>query len=118
MFESPFIIYFSGMLSVIWVYYLRKWYKQWRAKRKEELFTIIGAEKNGWMRAKSISNHEYWRDKSHLIKWRKEISKDLDIEEWIKENIKGSFRTTYISGYKYIRFDNEEDGVAFKLRWE
>ena len=52
-----------------------------------------------------------------MAKWRKDIKDDLEMSIWIEENIKGYFKTEYIYGVRYIKFAEDEDGVAFKLRW-
>ena len=112
------LVYFGGMFSLLGVYYVNKWYTTWKQKRAELKTKIINAEKDGWIKTTSISNESHWSNKNSLKKWKKRITTDIEIQEWIEENIKGGFISTYVYGNRYIKFDDDEDGVAFKLRWE
>lgn len=112
------LVYFGGMFSLWCLYYINKWYTKWKQDRDELKRNIIKAEKDGWIKTKSISDEPQWKNKTNLKKWRKRITADIEIQEWIEENIKGGFTSTYVYGNRYIKFDNDEDGVAFKLRWE
>ncbi len=109
--------YFGGMASLLVISYTRGWYIKWKKKQEELKEKKIRAEKDGWIKATVISGEHYWDNNASLRSWRKKIATDLEVEEWIRENIKGGFHTSYIFGNKYIKFDNDEDGVAFKLRW-
>lgn len=51
------------------------------------------------------------------IYWQESFTTDL--REWLNENVKGQWWHTGTSGYVgcSIIFENEEDAMAFKLRW-
>lgn len=107
-------IFFFGVISTgiaIWAYkaYIRRRDFRQETKRRQKL-----AEKDGWTKTKGF---EHWSDRRRMEKWRETIKDDLEMSIWIEENIKGYFKTERIYGKRYIKFAEDEDGMAFKLRW-
>lgn len=84
-----------------------------RLKEKEKL--LVRSEKDGWI--KTDYEFAHWTDRNRMEKWKKSIKDDLEISLWIEDNIKGYFKVQFIYGIRYIQFAEEDDGVAFKLRW-
>lgn len=64
--------------------------------------------------------HKHWEDYKNNQYWF--ILND-DVEKWIKENLSGDYELDcedhwYDRGTAiYIVFENDEDSMAFKLRW-
>jgi len=107
-------IFLSGMMTVgfaIWAYRV---YIEKRDHRQEVKKRRAAAEENGWIKTKGLT---HWSNRNKMEQWRKEIKDDLEISIWMEENIKGYFKVEYIYGDRYIKFTEDEDGVAFKLRW-
>lgn len=107
-------IFLSGMTSVGLAIWAHKVYTERRDRRRETKRRQTQAETDGWIKTKGF---EHWSDRNRMEKWRKNIEDDLEMSIWIEENIKGYFKTEYIYGARYIKFAEDEDGVAFKLRW-
>lgn len=108
-------IFLFGMVATgvaIWIY---KICVRWKDGRDSKKRFIIKSEKDGWVKTDHLFAH--WSNRKAMGKWRKNIEDDLEMSIWIEENIKDYFRVEYIYGIRYIKFDNDTDGMAFKLRW-
>lgn len=108
-------IFLFGMISTgVAILVTKKFYAR-RDRLKEEQKRTMQLEKDGWIKTKYEFAH--WTDRHRMEKWQKSIKDDLEISIWIHDNIKGHFKVEYIYGIRYIQFAEEDDAVAFKLRW-
>ena len=107
-------IFLAGMVVTgigLWTYSA---YLKWRDNQAYIKETLIKDEKDGWIKIDKFSN---WSTRKNMIKWRENIKSDLEMSIWLEENTKGEFRTEFLYGNRYVKFNKDEDGVAFKLRW-
>lgn len=107
-------IFLSGMIATGVLIWICKECVRKIEQRKDKKSLIIRLEKDGWIKTNGLT---HWSSKKDMNKWREKIKDDLEMSIWMEENIKGYFKTNYSHGAKYIKFAEEEDGVAFKLRW-
>ncbi len=107
-------IFLSGMMTVGFAIWAHRVYIERRDRLQEAKRRQAKAEKDGWIKTEGLT---HWSNRKRMEEWREEIKVDLEISEWIEENIKGYFKVEYIYGKRYIKFAEEEDGMAFKLRW-
>lgn len=107
-------IFLSGMTSVGLAIWAHKVYIERRDQRRETKRRQAQDEKNGWIKTKGLT---HFGNRNKMEQWRKEIKDDLEMSIWMEENIKGYFKIEYIYGDRYIKFAEDEDGMAFKLRW-
>ena len=108
-------IFFFGVISTgVAIWATKKFYAR-RDRLKDEKRRIMRLEKDGWIKTEYDFTH--WTDRKRMEKWQKSIKDDLEMSIWIHENIKGYFNIEYNCGVRYIKFAEEEDAVAFKLRW-
>ncbi len=108
-------IFFFGVISTGIAIKVCKAYIARQDRLKDEKRRIMQSEKDGWI--KSDHDFKYWTNRKRMEKWQNDIKDDLEMSIWIHENIKGHFSFEYVYGIRYIKFAEEEDAVAFKLRW-
>lgn len=108
------VIFLSGMIATGVLIWICKECVRRKELRDNKQALIISSEKNGWIKTDGFT---HWSSKKDMKKWREKIKDDLEMSIWMEENIKGYFKTDYSHGTKYIKFAEEEDGMAFKLRW-
>jgi len=108
-------IFFFGVITTGVAIWARRKFIARQDKLKHKQRRIMELEKNGWIKTKYEFRH--WTDRQRMEKWQKSIKDDLEISIWIHENIKGYFKVEYLYGIRYIQFAEEDDAVAFKLRW-
>ena len=109
------VLFLLGILSTVGLILLRRKYVDWKSLRLTTKRALIRSEENGWM--KTDLTFSGWSDRTRMNKWRREIEEDLELCTWLKENTTGPFKLDWIDGKRYIKFDKDEDGMAFKLRW-
>lgn len=107
-------IFLSGMTATGVLIWICKECIRKIERRKDKKRLIVQSEKDGWIKTDGFT---HWSSRRGMIKWRKKIKDDLEMSIWLEENTKDYFTAEYIYGTRYIKFDKEEDGVAFKLRW-
>lgn len=107
-------IFLSGMISVGFAIWAHRVYIERRDKRQEIKKRQVKAGEDGWIKTKGLTR---WDNKKEMNLWCRNIKDDLEMSIWMKENIKGYFKLEYIYGDRYIKFAEDEDGMAFKLRW-
>jgi len=108
------VIFLSGMIATGGLICFCKECVRRKERRDNKKRLVVRSEKDGWIKTDGFTR---WSSSNSMKKWRKRIKNDLEMSIWMEENIKGYFKTDYIYGVKYIKFAEEEDGVAFKLRW-
>lgn len=108
-------IFLFGVISTGVAIWATKKFCARQERIKNEQRHRMQAEKDGWIKTKYDFRH--WTDRHRMDKWRKSIEEDLELSIWIEENIKGYFKAQYTNGIRYIQFAEEDDAVAFKLRW-
>ena len=107
-------IFLWGMITTGLAIWARKVYIERKERLKERERRRAEAEKDGWMKTKGFSQ---WSDRPKMEKWCDDMKDDLEMSIWLKENTKGDFRLEWVNGSRHIKFDNDVDAMAFKLRW-
>lgn len=111
-----YILFFIlGAASIIGSILLRRKYFERKDRRLTMKRAVARSEKDGWM--KTDLNFFCWTTRPKMHKWHKELEEDLELCIWLNENTTGPFKVDWIDGKRYIKFDKDEDGMAFKLRW-
>ncbi len=111
----PYIgMFLWGVMATGLAIWGRKIYVERKKRRQEQERYRASAEKDGWMKTKGYSR---WSDRTKMEKWCDDMRDDLEMSTWLKENTKSYFKLEWINGSRYIKFDNDEDALAFKLMW-
>lgn len=108
------LVFLFGVAVTGIAFSVYKKYKKWIEERAEQELINIRTEQEGWIKTNDIY---YWSDRQGMESWIKRIKKQQEIEDWIIQNTEDNFRMVTYNGIRYIKFDKEEDNIAFKLRW-
>lgn len=116
MFMVYSLMFLSGSIATVTIILIYKKIKQYYKEIRYRRRLIMEAEEDGWI--KLGKEFPDWGSSNEMDNWVQKTKLAMEVAEWLDENTNGKFHCRYATDQnRYIKFDQPEDAMAFKLRW-